>query len=125
MATAESCINRESDSIVAGKAAHEVIRKFSVRLCELFITNEVAIRLYADDLLDHGTFEKYVSPTIALSTTDKGNLILLDVQRAVSCQADGVDRLCSILEESGCKSGLDTAKEIKGNNIYYPTYLTT
>ena len=103
---------RENESNAASKAAYEVTRKYAVRLCSCFAVRDLVIRLYADSLIDQVTFEKWANPSS--SPTESATMILLDVQRSVSLQNDGISKLCSILSESD-EDTAEVAKDIEGN----------
>ena len=112
----EAKFESEYKSIVAGEAAHEVIRKYSPRLCPCFVTGDIPIQLYAEKLIDQVTFEKCVEHTTGLVTTEKSRLILLDVQRSVKRDSDGINKLCSILrqEKNESESLSELAEELEG-----------
>ena len=100
---------------VASEAAHEIIRKYSVELCSCFLNQDIPIRLYADRLMNQVTFEKYANRAIDLADSEKAQLILLDVQRSVSRDVEGINKLCSILCQPKDKELSDLATMIKGS----------
>ena len=105
----------EYERRVASEAAHEIIRKYSVELCSCFLSQDIPIRLYADRLMNQVTFEKYVNRAIDLADSEKAQLILLDVQRSVSRDVEGINKLCSVLCQPNDQEFSDLATKIKGS----------
>ena len=102
--------------MTASKAAREVIRKYSVELCSCFLNQDIPIRLYADRLINQVTFEKYVNRAIDLAEIEKAQLMLLDVQRSVDRDVEGIDKLCSILCQPKDEELSELAAKIKGKH---------
>ena len=104
----------EYERRVASEAAREIVRKYSVELCSCLLNQDIPIRLYAERLMDQVTFEKYVNRAIDLADSEKAQLILLDVQRSVTRDIEGINKLCSILRQPEDKELSDLATAIKG-----------
>ena len=107
-------MEKEYERIIASKAAREVIRKYSVELCTCFLNQDIPIRLYADRLINQVTFEKYANRAIDLADIEKAQLMLLDVQRSVSGDVEGINKLCSILCQPKDEGISEVAARMKG-----------
>ena len=106
------------ERMAASKAAHEVIRNYSVELCSCFLNQDIPIRLYADRLINQVTFEKYANRAIDLADIQKAELMLLDVQRSVSRDVEGINKLCSVLCQPKDEEISEVAASMKGTWAY-------
>ena len=107
------------ECIAAGEAAHEVVRKYFVQLCSAITSSDVLCHLYANNLIDQVTFERYVETGSGLTTTEKGRLVVLQVQRSVSRGVNvgagsEITKLCKILRDERDQALNELAKAIEG-----------
>ena len=109
------------ECVAAGEAAQEVVRAYYVQLCNAIPRGDVLGHLYANKLIDHVTFERYIEAGTGLTTTEKIRLVVLNVQRNV---AGGFDKapgseitsLCKILHGEKDQELAQLAKAIEGRD---------
>ena len=107
------------ERVAAGEVAQEVVREYFVQLCNA-IKGDVLGHLYANKLVDHTTFERFIEPCTGLTTTEKISLVVYNVQRSVGggfdkATSSGITCLCKILrgEKDEDLTGLANAIEGK------------
>ena len=91
----------ENTTQAHGQAAYKAIRKHFPSLMKVVATGDIVDHLYAEEVIEQSTHEVVTDAGNALSTKQKGNKVLKDVQVSVESKSEAFQIFCGVLQSEG------------------------